>query len=82
MNHKINVAFLEKIMEAKQMEKEALMMLLPDKMKGHLEVIGKEVKAMFIDCLLEMNSDHVTGAGSGRTDHSQSKDKVRKVDIG
>lgn len=80
MNHKINMAFIEKMMEAKQLEKEALMMFLPENMKGHLEVIGKEVKAMMKECILEMVSDH--GTDSGGDGQSPSNNKVKKVDIG
>ncbi len=80
MNHNMNMAFIEKMLEAKQMEKEALMMLLPANMKGHLEVIVEEVKAMLKDCIFEMNSNGETDSGG---DHqSQSKVGVKKVDIG
>lgn len=71
MNHQTRLAFFEKIMEAKQKEMEAIMMLVPDKMKGHIEVIGKEVKMMLKDCLMEKP-----------TNHTQSNSKVKKVDIG
>lgn len=68
--------FIEKMMEAKKLEKEALMMLFPDKVKGHLDVVGKELKSMVMECLLDSSTGHTSEAK-----RSQGKDKVKKVDI-
>ena len=72
--------FLGKMMEAKKLEKEALMMLLlPDKAKGHLEVLGKELKSMLMECVLDLSTGHVEN--TSESNGSQGKDKVKKVDI-
>lgn len=80
MNHQTTVTFIEKMVEAKQMEIEAITMLLPDKVKGHLDVIGKEIKTMLMDCLVEMHTNH--GESTEKTTQTQSNSKVKKVDIG
>lgn len=79
MNPNRNSAFLEKWMEARKLEKEALMMLLPDKLKGHLDVIGKELKAILMECVLDLGTDHKVG--TSESDQSRDKGKVHKVDI-
>jgi hypothetical protein len=71
--------FIEKMMEAKKLEKEALMMLLPDKVKGHLEVVGKELKSMLMECVLDSSTRHDENTSESK--RSQGKDKVKMVDI-
>ena len=71
--------FLEKMIEAKKLEKEALMMLFPDKVKGHLEVLGKELKSMMMDCIPDLSTGPVENTSESK--RSQGKDKVKKVDI-
>jgi len=65
----LNAQVIEKLIEAKRLEKEAFMMLLPEKMQKHLEVIGNEVKAMLLDYILDVNEE-------------EKSPKVKKVDIG
>lgn len=79
MNSDTSSAFMEKMMEAKRMELEAIMMLVPDKMKGHLEVIGREVRMMLMDCIMEMYAKHEEDTA---TKPAPSGSKVKKVDIG
>ena len=71
--------FIEKMMEAKKLEKEALMLLFPDKVKGHLDVIGKELKSMLMECVLDSSTEPVEGTSEAK--RSQGKDNVKKVDI-
>lgn len=74
MERKISsTGFVEKFIEAKKMEKEAFMMLIPDYMKEHLAVIDKEIKSM----LKEGFSGAPSDSGEAGT-----KSKVKKVDIG
>lgn len=78
MNSQENKVFIEKLMAAKQLEKEALMMLLPDKMKSHLDVIGKEVRSMMTEMIQEIFTEQPETTEKA-TD--QQSEKVKKVDI-
>ena len=80
MNPQTSIAFMEKMMEAKKLEMEAIMLLLPDKMKGHIEVIGNEVKLMLKECLLDMAAKH--GQDTAEASQTPGSSKVKKVDIG
>jgi len=71
--------FLEKMMEAKKLEKEALMMLFPDKVVGHLDVVGKELKSMLMECLLDSRKGLVEN--TSEANRGQGRNKVKKVDI-
>ncbi|HZK53665.1 MAG TPA: hypothetical protein VFC84_05680 [Desulfosporosinus sp.] len=75
----ISREFIEKMMEAKKLEKEALMMLFSDKVKVHLDVVGKELKSMLMECLLDSSTGHAETTPEAK--RSQGKDKVKKVDI-
>ena len=78
----VNNEIIEKLIEAKKLEKEALMMLLPEKLQGHLEVIGNEVKAMLLDCVEELNmKDDEKQSANKESNKDKSPSKVRKVDI-
>lgn len=79
----INSEVIEKLMEAKRLEKEALMMLLPEKMQGHLEVISNEVKAMVFDYIEDFNKKQEDESCHDRAYKKNSNtSKVKKVDIG
>ena len=80
MQNQINSDFLQKIIEAKRMEMEAVLMLLPDKMKGHIEVIGQEVGTMVKEFILEAYAGQ--REDTAKTGHTTANSKVRKVDIG
>lgn len=43
----MNREFILKMAEAKKMERDAMMSLLPQSSRGHIETIGKEVEAMW-----------------------------------
>lgn len=73
----MNLAALEKFREAKQLEKEALMMMFPESVVGHLEVISGEVKALLIELLSEsLKKDKETQCTKA------AESKIKKVDIG
>jgi len=75
-----NRAFLEKMMEAGRLQKEAILLLLPDKTKAHFTVIGHELKSMLMECLVDgCINIRQTAAESGK---DSSNGHVRKVDIG
>ncbi len=78
MNYQTTHAFMEKIIQAKQLEKEALLMLLPDHVKGHLNVIEKEVKALMIELLID-TATHKKESSSANEDSRRSH--VNKVNI-
>ena len=67
--------FLRKFMQAKKMEKEAFMTLMPENVRKHLSVIEKEVKELFFECL----AGAVTPEPSEK---STEQTRVKKVDIG
>lgn len=79
MSHGIDAAFLEKMLEAKRLEKEALMMILPDNIKGHLEVISREVKAILVEMILDTSTENDQNTKTGT---QPKKNRVNKVDIG
>jgi hypothetical protein len=85
MNHSYKVA-VEKLIEAKKLECDALMMFVPEKMRSHLEVISNEVKSMLIDIIFETSEDSGNGPDDSnsttKTSKKSSKSKVKKVDIG
>lgn len=72
----MNAEFLEKMAEAKKLEKEALAMLLPEKVQGHLDVIEKEIKEMLRECL----EKKIFGS-MGSEKEKEESGKVKKVDI-
>jgi len=71
---------IDQLLEAKKMEKEALATLLPGDMIKHLDVIGKEVKAMILETIIALNESETKDEQPSET--STSKSGVTKVDIG
>lgn len=50
MNRTDIMTFVQKMTEAKKMEAEALMDLLPEQAQNHMKVIGKELVSMMEEC--------------------------------
>ncbi|GAU76030.1 hypothetical protein [Fusibacter sp. 3D3] len=76
----IHIEIIEKLIEAKKLEKEALMMLLPQKMQRHLEVISKELKDMACEYISDLALKQDTQKS---TEQNEVKTHgVKKVDIG
>lgn len=71
---------IDKLLEAKKLEKEALSSLLPGDISKHIDVIGREVRAIVIETFLAMNEKDSTTVKD--TEQSQAKPHVKKVDIG
>lgn len=71
MMKKVPIEAIEKLLEAKQLEKEAMKLLMSDKMQGHLAVIKKEVTGMLLDLLVE----------SAEKQETQATSQVRNVTI-
>jgi hypothetical protein len=73
----MNREFVDKMIEAKRLEKEAFMTVLPENVRGHVDVIEKEMKAILMesmsDCILNVNRD--------KKDAEPAKSKVHKVEI-
>lgn len=79
MNTKRNIEFLEKIIEAKKMEIEAVGLLFPQRTKEHLNIIGKEVKEMIKECICDTcNSEKDCQKNNV---HEQKNNGVKKVEI-
>lgn len=75
-NGGISGEIIQKLQEAKKLEKEAFLLFLPENVKGHLEVIEMEVKNMLKECWVDV----VFGRNQPeKKEHSQGK--VKKVDI-
>ena len=70
MNEQRNDRFISKFLEARQLDKEAFQMLLPDSVKPHVQAIEKEVKEMILECLC-----------GKETHQKKSEGTVKKVDI-
>jgi hypothetical protein len=73
----MNREFLDKMKEAKKLEGEALMMILPENVRGHVEVIEKEIKAIFLECIAECTM----ARRESDKDNKTAKSMVHKVEI-
>ena len=71
---------IDQLLQAKKLEKEALAALLPGDMTKHLDIIGKEVKAMLLETLIALNKSDTTETQP--TETSKPMSGVTKVDIG
>lgn len=71
MNHE----FIDKMIKAKQLEMEAIGCLLPDPVKGHIDVINRELK----DIAKEVIFSYC--AGSEKTSGQEKEHRTSKVDI-
>jgi len=71
--------FMEKFMEAKRLEKEAFMLLVPDRVRGHLEVIKKEAGEMFMECMIDLFAQEK--AGKRELEEEKEEGKIKKVTI-
>lgn len=50
----MNAEMMNRVMEAGKYQKKAIMALFPDSFAGHIEVIEKELSAMFMEYAVEM----------------------------
>lgn len=75
MDTTINPEFIQKMFEAKRLQKEALESLMPENVREHLSVIEKEVKDLLVECL--MNSAKT----SKTTDHAGADGNIHTVTI-
>lgn len=80
MNRTDTMVFIQKMLQAKRMEAEALLLLVPEKVRGHMKVIGKELGSMVMECLNEV---FIRPDGSEPDKMKREPEHgVRKVDIG
>ena len=79
MNKTDKMAFIQKLMQVKKMEAEALMSLLPEKAQGHMKVIGKELTSMLAGCITDISSNQEKSHQEGPK--KEPKSGVRKVGI-
>lgn len=79
MNRTDTMAFIQKMMQAKRMEAEALLLLVPEKARGHLTIIGKELRSMVMECLAEV---FIKPEAEAEKVERDTVIGVRKVDIG
>lgn len=89
----MNSEFIEKMIQAKKLECEALLSLLPESQQGHVEVIEKEISAMVKECAAAGVSATVgtlskianvlaaETTGPKKSSKEDSKKTVKKVDI-
>lgn len=73
-----------KLVQAKKLEWEALMLLIPDTARPHLEVIQKEAKEMVMDLALSCLSGRKAGSkaeGEHGDVDGQKDSKIKKVEI-
>jgi hypothetical protein len=77
MEDYMNREFVDKMIEAKKLEGEALMMLLPENVRGHVEVIEKEMKAIVVETIAEFAMDK----NKCEKDSDKARNKVHKVEI-
>ncbi|MGB8453481.1 MAG: hypothetical protein WCD89_14285 [Anaerocolumna sp.] len=72
----MNREFLNKMKEAKKLEREALKLVLPENVRSHVEVIEKEVKSIFLECITGY-----MGKGTQEKNNETAKSKLHKVKI-
>jgi|ADurb_H2B_03_Slu_FD_contig_51_1069403_length_1179_multi_3_in_0_out_0_2 hypothetical protein len=72
----MNSEFIQKMIQAKKLEKEAVLTLLPKSLSGHLDVIENEMKMMIMDLAKECVAESVRAAANPGEDK-----KVKKVSI-
>ncbi len=81
----MNKEMMKRMKIAGRYQRKALRALFPEEMSEHLDVIEKEIKAMFMESVMEMVMEQ--GNGSFDTDEEENKEKNRekshakKVDI-
>ncbi len=73
--------FMDKMIEAKKMEMDALMSLLPETTKEHMHVIRREVMEMLAECLMEASKEDEKPAAGKKKAGKKVKSGVSKVDI-
>jgi hypothetical protein len=80
MNQTDTMTFITKMMQAKKMEAEVLLLLVPEKVRRHMTVIGKELCSMVMECLTDaFIKPDGTEPDKAKRDTAHG---VRKVDIG
>lgn len=83
---------MNRVMEARKYQKKAIMALFPESMSGHIEVIEKELSAMFMEYALEMASQYMKQNSNYETEdeskqkavlceETKNQSKIRKVSI-
>ncbi|AHF11280.1 MULTISPECIES: hypothetical protein [Dehalobacter] len=75
MNTAINPEFIQKMLEAKRLQKEALETLMPENVRHHLSVIEKEVKDLLLEYLMDGSET------SKNTDQPETHSNVHSVTI-
>lgn len=86
----MNIEFVEKMLEAKKMEREAFLSLLPERTKGHIKTIEKEIKEMVLEegmqIMLEYVQKHNETEKEKKEENSNAskqskKQSTKKIDI-
>lgn len=72
----MNREMIKRLKVAGDYQKKAIRALFPEEMSGHLEVIEKEVKAMFMELAMEIIRDQKV-----TSEKEQENNKTKKVDI-
>lgn len=75
----MNKTTIQRFKEAKKYQKLAIRAILPEQAAKHMDVIEKEVKEMFFECIAELTRPEKQG-----TTESDSNDKesgLKKVNI-
>lgn len=73
----MNKEFIDKMKEAKKIEGEALRMILPENVRGHVEVIQQEMKVMLRECMTEC----AMSMNGQEKESEAARRKVNKVEI-
>lgn len=72
----MNREMIKRLKVAGDFQKKAIRALFPEEMSGHLEVIEKEVKTMFMELAMEIIRDQKV-----TSEKEQENNKTKKVDI-
>ncbi len=78
---KMNHEMLHRLKKAGEYQKKAVYALFPEKMRGHLEVIEKEIKIMLMEIAADVMNECKRNDSSEEKQNHEEASSVKKVDI-
>lgn len=77
----MNKEMIDRLRTAGQYQKKAIRALFPETMNGHLEIIEKELKSMFMEAAIELMKECKTDNKTEEDNSRESTSRTRKVTI-
>lgn len=73
--------FITKMTEAIKLEKEALISLLPERARGHVDIIAGEIRAILKECVLANLMTCTNDCKKQEDEPHKTQTKTKKVEI-